>query len=141
MGYFLPFSGQIYAVYSLTRFPFLPYIISMTNSLATFPLFKIRRDLTSDFLAKAQALADEEHVSVAQYLAGMMKHIFLGHDLSKIHFYQDGSGDTYNEDVLDRLHEEFEAESKAGLTTICNTKEELFAHLRKIKEAAVAGGK
>jgi hypothetical protein len=115
----------------------------MTNSLATFPLFKIRRGLTSDFLAKAQALADEEHVSIAQYLAGMMKHIFLGHDLSKIHFYQDGSGDTYNVDVIQKLIDEAHADDAAGLTITCNSKEEvdaLFEQWKKESDERVKNG-
>jgi hypothetical protein len=66
----------------------------------------------------------------------MIKHMLLGHDLSKIHFFQDGSGDTYNEDVLDEIFEEAHAELAAGLTTICNTKEESDEHFRKLREEA-----
>ncbi|MDR1173622.1 MAG: hypothetical protein LBK24_02400 [Puniceicoccales bacterium] len=111
----------------------------MTNSLAAFPLFKIRKKTTDDFLAKAEVLAKEENVSLSQYLAGMLKHALRGHDLSKIHFYQDGSGDTYNTDVLDEIARQSDVESAAGLTTVCKTKEELFAHLEKLKAEVDAG--
>jgi hypothetical protein len=84
-------------------------------------------------------LAKEENVSLPKYLIGMLRHSLRGHDLSKIHFYQDGSGDTYNEEVIDKLVEEAHAESAAGLTTRGNTKEELFAHLRELREAVDAG--
>jgi hypothetical protein len=99
----------------------------MTNSLAAFPLFKIRGDTTNDFLAKARVLAKEENVSLSQYLAGMLKHALRGHDLSKIHFYQDGSGDTYNTDVLDEIARQSDADKAAGLTIACNSKEEMDA--------------
>jgi hypothetical protein len=81
-------------------------------------------------------LAKEENVSLPKYLIGMLRHSLRGHDLSKIHFYQDGSGDTYNEEVIDKLVEEAHAESAAGLTTICNTKEESDEHFRKLREEA-----
>jgi hypothetical protein len=115
----------------------------MANSLAAFPLFKVRKSSTDDFLAKALALAKEENVSLSQYLAGMMKHMLLGHDLSKIHFYQDGSGDTYNEDVLDKIHEEALADDAAGLTITCNSKEEvdaLFEQWKKESDERVKNG-
>jgi hypothetical protein len=112
----------------------------MANSVATFPLFNVKKDTTDGFLARARARAKEENVSLPKYLAAMIKHMCYGHDLSKIHFYQDGSGDTYNEDDLDRMHDEFEAESKAGLTVVCNTKEEALAYLEKL-EAEVDTGK
>jgi hypothetical protein len=111
----------------------------MTNSLAAFPLFKIRKKTTDDFLAKAEVLAKEENVSLLQYIAGMLKHALRGDNLANVHFFQDGSGDTYNTDDLDRMHEEFEAESKAGLTTVGETKEELFAHLKELRKAVDAG--
>jgi hypothetical protein len=72
----------------------------MTNSSATLPIFNISDD-TRDFLAKARAAAAEEHVSLPKYLAGMLRHAIRGHDLSKVHFYQDGTGDTYYEPVLE----------------------------------------
>jgi hypothetical protein len=111
----------------------------MASSSATFPLFNVsdEEDTPTNFLKRARALAKEEKVSLPKYLIGMLRHSLRGHDLSKIHFYQDGSGDTYNEDVLDRMHEETLAESAAGLTTICNTKEESDEHFRKLREEAV----
>jgi hypothetical protein len=114
----------------------------MASSSATFPLFNVsdEEDTPTTFLKRARALAKEENVSLPKYLIGMLRHALRGHDLSKIHFYQDGSGDTYNTDDLDRMHEEFEAESKAGLTVVCNTKEEALAYLEKL-EAEVDAGK
>jgi hypothetical protein len=105
----------------------------MASSSATFPLFGIldEEDTPTSFLKRARVLAKEENVSLPKYLMGMLRHAVLGHDLSKIHFYQDGSGDTYNEDVLDKIHEEMEVESKAGLTTVCNSKEEMDALFAK----------
>jgi hypothetical protein len=64
----------------------------------------------------------------------MPKHALRGHDLSKVHFYQDGSGDNYSEPVLDQLYDETMAESVAGLTTVCHTKEESDEHFRKPRE-------
>jgi hypothetical protein len=110
----------------------------MTNSSATLPIFNISDD-TRDFLAKARAAAAEEHVSLPKYLAGMLRHAIRGHDLSKVHFYQDGTGDTYNTDVLDKIAEQSDAESEAKLTTVGETKEELFAHLRELRKAVDAG--
>jgi hypothetical protein len=78
-------------------------------------------------LKRARALAKEENVSLPKYLAGMLKHAIRGHDLSKIHFYQDGSGDTYNEDVIQKLIDEAHEDDAAGLTITCNSKEELDA--------------
>jgi hypothetical protein len=101
----------------------------MTNSLATLPIFKVSDDTTQDFLAKARAFAAEEQVSRPKYLAGMLKHALRGHGLSKVHFYQDGSGDTYYEPVLDKLYDETMTASAAGLITVCNGGEEVFALL------------
>jgi hypothetical protein len=83
--------------------------------------------------------AKEENVSLLKYLLGMLWHATRGHDLSKIHFYQDGSGDTYNVDVIQKLIDEAHAELAAGLTSSGKTKEELFAHLKKLREAVDAG--
>jgi hypothetical protein len=105
----------------------------MASSSVTFPLFNVKKDTTSDFLAKARMLAKEENVSLPKYLAGIIKHMLLGHDLSKIHFYQDGSGDTYNVDVIQKLIDEAHAESAAGLTVVCNSKEELDAFFAKLE--------
>ncbi|MDR2628438.1 MAG: hypothetical protein LBC30_00330 [Puniceicoccales bacterium] len=115
----------------------------MASSVATFPLFSVSDeddDTPTSFLKRARVLAKEENVSLPKYLAGMLKHAVRGHDLSKIHFYQDGSGDTYNEDVLDRIAEQSDAESAAGLTVVCKTKEEALAYLEKL-EAEVDAGK
>jgi hypothetical protein len=111
----------------------------MASSVATFPLFSVSGeddDTLANFLKRARALAKEENVSLPKYLAGMLKHAVRGHDLSKIHFYQDGSGDTYNVDVLEKIFKEAHAESAAGLTTICKTKEEEDEHFRKLREEA-----
>jgi hypothetical protein len=107
----------------------------MASSSATFPLFGIpeEEDTPTSFLKRARALAKEENVSLPKYLMGMLRHAIRGHDLSKIHFYQDGSGDTYNVDVIDRIHEETLVESEAGLTTVCNGDEEVFALLEQWK--------
>jgi RNA-binding protein YhbY len=118
---------------------FHPIIITMANAIATFPLFKISKSPTDDSLANAKKLADKENVSLLQYIGSMLKHALRGHDLSKIHFYQDGSGDTYNEEVLDEMARQSDAESAAGLTTKGKTKEELFAHLRELRRAVDAG--
>jgi hypothetical protein len=113
----------------------------MVNAVATFPLLSVSEDDTpASFLKRARALAKEENVSLPKYLLGMLRHALRGHDLSKIHFYQDGSGDTYNVDVIDKAFKQMEEDSKAGLTTICNTKEEALAHLEKL-EAEVDAGK
>jgi hypothetical protein len=103
----------------------------MVNSLPIFSLFSVSDD-TQDFLAKARAA--DEHISFPKYQAGMPKHTLRGHDLSKVHFYQDGSGDTYSESVLDKLYDETMAESVAELTTVCHTKEEFDEHFRKLRE-------
>jgi hypothetical protein len=68
-----------------------------------------------------------------------MKHALRGHDLSKIHFYQDGSGDTYNVEFIDKAFKQMEEDSKAGLTMVCNSKEEALAHLEKLEAEADAG--
>ncbi|MDR1890632.1 MAG: hypothetical protein LBQ23_00395 [Puniceicoccales bacterium] len=106
----------------------------MVNSSATFPIFSIPEDSTQDFLARARALAAEEHVSLPKYLAGMLRHAIRGDNLANIHFYQDGSGDTYDVEEVRRTHEETLAESAAGLTTVCNTMEESDEHFRKLRE-------
>jgi hypothetical protein len=87
-------------------------------------------------MAKLQALADEENVSLPQYLAGMLRHSLRGDNLAHVHFFQDGSGDTYNTDDLDEIARQSDAESAAGLTTICKTKEESDEHFRKLREEA-----
>ncbi|MDR2628829.1 MAG: hypothetical protein LBC30_02465 [Puniceicoccales bacterium] len=108
----------------------------MASSVATFPLFGVSEDddTPTSFLKRARALAKEENVSLPKYLAGMLKHAVRGHDLSKIHFYQDGSGDTYDVEEVRRTHEETLAESAAGLTTVCNSDEEVFALLEQWKK-------
>jgi hypothetical protein len=115
----------------------------MASSAATFPLFCLSNDeddTPASLLKRARALAKEENVSLPKYLMGMLKHAIRGHDLSKIHFYQDGSGDTYNEDVLDEIARQSDADKAAGLTTICKTKEEDDEFFRKL-EAEIEAGK
>ncbi|MDR2603556.1 MAG: hypothetical protein LBC11_03285 [Puniceicoccales bacterium] len=114
----------------------------MASSVATFPLFTVsdeEDDTPTSFLKRARALAKEENVSLPKYLAGMLKHALRGDNLANVHFFQDGSGDTYNTDDLDRIAEQSDAESAAGLTTVGETKEELFAHLRELRKAVDAG--
>ncbi|MDR1528775.1 MAG: hypothetical protein LBS22_04310 [Puniceicoccales bacterium] len=108
----------------------------MASSSTAFPLFGVSEedDTPTNFLKRARALAKEENVSLPKYLIGMLRHSLRGHDLSKIHFYQDGSGDTYNEDVIDKLVEEAHAESEAGLTTTCNSDEEVVALFEQWKK-------
>ena len=85
-------------------------------------------------------MAREENVSLPKYLAGMLKHAIRGHDLSKIHFYQDGSGDTYNVDVIQKLIDEAHADDAAGELKTFNSTEEGLAYLDEL-EAAVDAGK
>jgi hypothetical protein len=75
----------------------------------------------------------EENVSLPQFIRGMLRHALRGHDISRIHFYRDGFGDAYNVDVPDKML----AESDAGLTAVCHTKEELFTLLNKWKMESV----
>jgi hypothetical protein len=105
----------------------LSHIIIISNSSATFPIFPVPEDSTQYFLARAWAQAAEEHISLSKYLAPKLKHGLRGHDLSRIHFSQDGSGDTYYEPILDRLYDETMAESAAGLSYRCKTAEEGLA--------------
>jgi hypothetical protein len=113
----------------------------MVNAVATFPLFSTSKedDTPASFLKRARAMAKEENVSLPKYLAGMLKHALRGHDLSKIHFYQDGSGDTYNVEFIDKAFKQMEEDSKAWLTTICKTKEESDEFFRKLREEIDAG--
>jgi hypothetical protein len=120
---------------------FFYLIITMASSSATFPLFGVSDgdDTPTNFLKRARVLAKEENVSLPKYLAGMIKHILRDDNLAHVHFFQDGSGDTYNTDDLDKMHEKTLADDAAGLTTKGETKEELFAHLRGLREAVDAG--
>jgi hypothetical protein len=111
----------------------------MANSMAAFPLFNVGWGTADDSLAKLQALADEENVSLPKYLLGMLKHAVRGDNLANVHFFQDGSGDTYNTDDLDRMHEEALADKAAGLTVVCKTKEESDEFFRKLREEIDAG--
>jgi hypothetical protein len=115
----------------------------MASSSATFPLFDIpeEEDTPTSFLKRARANAKEENVSLPKYLAGMLKHAIRGHDLAKIHFYQDGSGDTYDVDVLEKIFEEAHVESAAGQSYRCETAEEGLALLKKWKEEAAGRSK
>jgi hypothetical protein len=106
----------------------------MASSVATFPLFLVPNEdenTPTGFLKRAQALAKEENVSLPKYLMGMLKHAVRGDNLANVHFFQDGSGYTYNTDDLDRMHEEALADDAAGLTITCNGKEELDALFAK----------
>jgi hypothetical protein len=67
-------------------FRFLSYIIIITNSSTTFPVFSVPDDTTQDFLAKARALAAGEHISLSKYLAGMLRHALCGDNLDNIYF-------------------------------------------------------
>ncbi|MDR1891012.1 MAG: hypothetical protein LBQ23_02400 [Puniceicoccales bacterium] len=111
----------------------------MTNSLATLPIFNISDDTTQDFLAKARAAAAEEHVSLPKYLAGMLRHALRGDNLANIHFYQDGSGDTYDVEAIRKMCEQSEAASAAGLSYRCKTIEESLALLDKWDEEVKMG--
>lgn len=86
-----------------------------------------------DLLVKARALAAAEHVSLPKFLAAMLRHAIRGDNLANIHFYQDGSGDTYDVEEIRRMCKQAEAESRAGLTTVCGSKGELLAHLDEIE--------
>jgi hypothetical protein len=107
----------------------------MVNSSATFSLFSVPDD-AQDFLAKARAAAAEEHVSLLKYLAGMLRHVIREDNLANIHFYQDGSGNTYDVEAIRRLYEQSEAKSASGPTPICNTREESDEHFTKLREDA-----
>jgi hypothetical protein len=112
----------------------------MANSSATSPPFKSKGNTTNDFLAKAKALADEENVSLAQYVAGMLRHALRGDNLANVHFFQDSSGDPYNTDDLNRMHEEALADDVAGELKTFKNAEEGLAYLDE-PEAAVDAGK
>jgi hypothetical protein len=53
----------------------------------------------------------------------MLRHALRGDNLANIHFYQDGSGDTYDVEEVRRTHEEALADDAAGLTIGGKTKE------------------
>jgi hypothetical protein len=114
----------------------------MASSSATFPLFNVseEEDTPTSFLKRARALAKEEKVSLPKYLIGMLRHALRGDNLANVHFYQDGSGDTYNTDDLDRMHEETLADEAAGKLKTFNSAEEGLAYLAEIRKA-VDGGK
>jgi hypothetical protein len=109
----------------------------MVSSVTTFPLFSLSDeddDTPASLLKRARVLAKEENVSLPKYLAGMLKHAVRGDNLAHVHFFQDGSGDTYSEDDLDRMHKEALADDAAGLTITCNSKEELDALFEQWKK-------
>ncbi|MDR1255392.1 MAG: hypothetical protein LBJ94_00465 [Puniceicoccales bacterium] len=105
----------------------------MTSAAKSFILSEA--DLDRGVFRKIRVKAKEENVTIAQYLAGMLRHALKGHDLSKIHFYQDGSGQTYNVDVLEKIHEETMAEDARGELETFFSDEEALEHLRKIRKA------
>jgi hypothetical protein len=109
----------------------------MTSAAKSFILSEA--DLDRGVFRKIRVKAKEENVTIAQYLAGMLRHALKGHDLSKIHFYQDGSGQTYNVDVLEKMFAESDANDAAGKLKSFATPEEGLNYLRKIREAAEAG--
>jgi hypothetical protein len=109
----------------------------MANAVKNFVVKKSDFSEDDDLFEKIIACAKEENVTPAQYVAGMLWHALRGHDLSKIHFYQDGSGDTYDVEEVRRTHEQAMAESAAGLTYRCETREEGIALLNKWKEEAL----
>ena len=96
-------------------------------------------DWPRSLLRSIRARAAEENVTLEQYLSAMFWHALKGHDLSKIHFYQDGSGDTYDLDEVARTHEQAMADDRAGELKTFETAEEGLAYLRKIRENAEAG--
>jgi hypothetical protein len=123
---------------------FHPIYYIMANAVATFPLLSVSEDDTpASFLKRARALAKGENVSLLQYVAGMLRHALRGDNLTNVHFYQDGSGDTYNTDDLDRMHEETLADKAAGRTITCNSKEEmdaLFEQWKKESDERIKNG-
>jgi hypothetical protein len=119
---------------------FHPIYYIMANAVATFPLLSVSEDDTpASFLKTARTLAKEENVSLPKYLLGMLRHALRGHDLSKIHFYQDGSGDTYDVDALQKLIDEAHADDAAGELKTFNSAEEGLAYLAEIRKAVDAG--
>jgi hypothetical protein len=114
----------------------------MASSAATFPLFSLSNDeddTPASLLKRARALAKEENVSLPKYLIGMLKHAIRGHDLSKIHFYQDGSGDTYNVEFIDKAFKQMEDDDAAGKLKTFNSAEEGLAYLEELEAAVDAG--
>lgn len=87
----------------------------------------------------ARTLAKEENISLPKYLVGMIWHTLHGYDLSKIHFYQDGSGDTYNVEFIDKAFKQMEADDAAGKLKIFNSAEEGLTYLAEIRKAVNAG--
>jgi hypothetical protein len=85
----------------------------------------------------ARALATEGYVSIPKYLAGLLRDAVRGDDLAKIHFYQDGSGDTYDVEEIRGRHEETVTEAAAGQSNRYKTAEEGFASFKKWKEDAL----
>jgi hypothetical protein len=108
--------------------------------MVSFPPFKVSWGTVDNDLASLQALADEEKVSLPKYLLGMLKHAIRGDNLANVHFFHDGSGDTYNTDDLDKMHEEALADEAAGELKTFNSAEEGLAYLDEL-EAAVGARK
>jgi hypothetical protein len=103
----------------------------MVNAAKKFVLGESDFSEADGLLEKIIACATEESVTPAQYMVAMLWHAMRGHDLSKIHFYQDGSGQTYNEDVLTEMHEQTMAEDRAGELETFHSAEEFIASLRR----------
>jgi hypothetical protein len=111
----------------------------MANALKNFVIGESDFSEAEGLLEKIISAAAEENVTPAQYMVAMLWHAMKGHDLSVIHFDQDGSGDTYNTEVLDKMFKQSDAESAAGELKALSSAEEGLAYLRKIRENAGAG--
>jgi hypothetical protein len=109
----------------------------MTSAAKSFILGEA--DLDRGVFRKIRAKAKEENVTIAQYLAAMLRHALKGHDLSKIHFYQDGSGLTYNVDFIEESFRQAEEDIAAGRGYHCETKEEVHALFAKWDAEVEAG--
>ncbi|MDR1433242.1 MAG: hypothetical protein LBI61_02800 [Puniceicoccales bacterium] len=90
-------------------------------------------DSSRDLLAKARALAVEERVSLPKYLAAMLWHAIRGHDLANIHFFQDGSGDSYDSEVIRKMCEQAREESARGECLVFETDDECRNYFKEIR--------
>jgi hypothetical protein len=106
-------------------------MVHSLNMASSAAVNVVKLTFPEDLMASVRARAKEENVSVPKFIRGMIRHAMRGDDLSNLHFYQDGSGDTYDVEAIRKMCEQSEAESKAGLTTVCNSDEEVFALLNQ----------
>ncbi|MDR0693414.1 MAG: hypothetical protein LBF49_02465 [Puniceicoccales bacterium] len=113
----------------------------MADSSEKFPLLALAEEggSSASFLKMARALAKEENISLPKYLMGMIWHSVHGHNLSKIHFYQDGSGDTYDIEFIGEVFRQMEADDAAGKLKTFNSAEEGLAYLAEIRKVVSAG--